>query len=117
MYSSNSGSPCVLPAKFSGVVIPFASPPTVNRFEQRAVETEIELMPLAHADDVVVLLAPQQDLDRVFGVERKVIANQRAAPRAERQVVAEALVLHQRLGDLEGVDHRAAAPDRRPPGG
>ena len=34
MYSSNSGSPCVLPAKFSGVVIPFASPPTVNRFKR-----------------------------------------------------------------------------------
>ena len=72
--------------------------------QAHAVETEVELVPLAHADDVVVLLAAQQDFDRVLGVERKVIANERAALRAERQVVADPLVLHQRLGDLERVD-------------
>ena len=74
--------------------------------QAHAVETEVELVRLAHADDVVVLLPPQQHLDRVLGVERKVIANQRAALRTERQVVADAFVLHQRFGDLEGVDHR-----------
>ena len=40
--------------------------------QAHAVETDVELVPLAHADDVVVLLPPQQDLDRVLGVERKV---------------------------------------------
>ena len=45
-----------------------------------AVETDVELVRLAHADDVVVLLASQQDLDRVLRVERKVIPDQRAAP-------------------------------------
>ena len=31
MYTSHSGSPCVLPAKLSGAVMPLPSPPTVNR--------------------------------------------------------------------------------------
>ena len=36
----------------------------------------------------------------------KVLANERAALRSERQVVAHVLVLNQRLGNLEGLDHR-----------
>ena len=85
--------------------------------QENAVEAHIELMPLSHANDVVVLLPSQQDLDGVVPVDRKVIADERAAPRAERQLVAEPLVLHQRLGDLEGVDHGPQCRDRRRRGG
>ena len=76
--------------------------------QPHAVETEVELVRLAHADDVVVLLPSQQDLDGVLRVERKVISNQRAALRAERQIVAQALVLHERFGNLERIDDRYA---------
>ena len=69
-------------------------------------------MPLAHADDVVVLLPSQQDFDRVLGVERKVIANQRTASRAERQIVAEAFVpTHGALTVAGGVLFVHAHPD------
>ena len=63
-------------------------------------------MRLAHADDVVVLLPPQEDFDRVLRVEREEVPDQRAALRAERLILAEPFVLHERLGNLERVDDR-----------
>ena len=44
---------------------------------------------------------------RVLAVERKVIADERAAARTKRQVVAHLLVLHERLGDLERLEDRS----------
>ena len=74
--------------------------------QQHAVQPKLELMGLAQSDDVVVLLPAQQNLDRVLRVEREMIANQGAALRSKRQVVAHTLVLHERFRNLERVDHR-----------
>ena len=86
----------MLPAKSrAGHALRFAA--HREPLETHAVQPDVDLVRLAHADDVVVLLAPEQNLDGVLGIQREVVANQRAALRSERQVVAHLIVLHQRL--------------------
>ena len=46
--------------KLSGAVIPFAFAADGEALQAHAIEANVDLVRLAHADHVVVLLAPQQ---------------------------------------------------------
>ena len=78
----------------------------IETLEERTVQSDFNLVRIAHADDVVVQLSSQQHLDRILTVNGKVMTNHRAALRSEGQIVARPLVLHQRFGNLVRVDER-----------
>ena len=69
-------------------------------FDADSVQPDIDLVRLAHADDVVVELPPQLNFDRVIAIQRKVVTDQRAALRSKRQVVAHLIILYQELGRI-----------------
>ena len=75
-------------------------------FEQAPIEPHIERLRPAHAHDVVLILPPQADFDQVLRVNRKVVVHGDAAARAERQVFALAIVLHDVQRNLECLDRR-----------
>ena len=87
----------------------------IEPLEQHAVQADFDLMRITHPDDVVVQLPPQKHLDGVLAIDRKMMTNHRAALRPEGKVVARALVLHQRFGNLISVDN-AAIEDRQQQG-
>ena len=57
--------------------LPFAA--DRKPFQQDAVEPDVELMRLAHANDVVVKLALELDFEEVLSVDRKLVRDGRAA--------------------------------------
>src|SRR5919108_377655 len=61
--------------------------------QQPPIEADIELLRPAHAHDVVLVLAPQADFDRVLAVDRKVMADGEAAAGSERQIFTLPIVL------------------------
>ena len=85
----------------------------IEPLEERAVQADFDLVRIAHADDVVVQLSSQQHLDGVLAIDGKVMANHRAALRPKGQIVARPFVLHQRFGDLIGVDDWRPLRDRQ----
>ena len=74
--------------------------------DQLAVEPHVELLRPAHAHQVVLILPPQPDLDRVLAVDRKLVANRDAAARSERQVFILPIVLDDVQRNLEGLERR-----------
>jgi hypothetical protein len=74
--------------------------------EQRAVQSKLNLVRIAHPDDVVVQLSAQQHFYRVLAIDGKVMANDGAALRPERKIVSRAVVLYQCLGNLVRVHDR-----------
>ena len=70
-------------------------------FEQRAIETHVDLMRLAHPDQIEIELSLQDHLDAVVAVEREVIRDRDAAARSERQFVARAIVLRESPWECE----------------
>ena len=90
--------------------MPLPSPPTVNRLMSTpSRRTSIwcgSPIPIRYRYNCRF----STTLMRVLAVERKVIANRRAAARPERQRLARPIVLDQRRGNLERVDDRI---DRR----
>ena len=81
---------------------------------QLAVDPHVELVGRGHAEDVVLPVGPQLDLDEVVAVDREVIWDGHAAPRAEREILALALVLQQEQRHVEGLEPRSGG---RQPGG
>ena len=75
-------------------------------FQQRAIEPDVDLMRLAHTDEVVVELPLELELDEIFAVHGELIIDGNAAARAERQILAHPLVLHEVALDLEDIDDR-----------
>ena len=71
-----------------------------------AIEAHFQLMREPHADEIFVKLPLQLDPDDVLAVQREMVAHREAAARAERQIVAHAVVLVPRAKDLVGVEHR-----------
>ena len=67
-------------------------------FDAHAVDPQIEVLAVAHPDDVVVDLTPQPHFEGVLAVEREVVAYRQAAARSERQVFVDAHVLLQQRG-------------------
>ena len=77
--------------------------------EQRhapAVQTDLDLLPLLESADIAVQLPPQPDSYVVLGVQREVVPERDPAARAERQVLAHALILEPQLGDDIGLGRR-----------
>ena len=74
--------------------------------EQPAVEAHLELLRPAHAHDVVLVLPAEAHLQEVLAVDGEVVPHGEAAPRAERQVLALPLVLHDVQRNLERLDAR-----------
>ena len=75
--------------------------------DQRAVQADVDLVRLAHADQVQIELAPEQHLDAVLAIQRELIGDRDATARPEGKIVARPIVLHQRGGNLERVFYRA----------
>ena len=82
--------------------LPLAS--HVEPLEQRAVQSDFNLMRITHADDVVVQLSPQEHFDAVLAIDGKMMTNHRPALRTKGKIVARPVVLHQRFRDLIRVD-------------
>ena len=80
------------------------SPPDHEALQQPAIEPHVELLRPAHAHDVVLVLPAELHPDDVFAVDREVVANCHAAARAERQILALAVVLHDVQRNLERLD-------------
>ncbi len=72
--------------------------------EQRAIESQVDLVRLAHANQVEIKLPLQDDLDRVVAVEREVIPDGGAAARPEGLALVRAVVLYPRSRYLERVN-------------
>ena len=81
--------------------------------DQRAVDPDVELMRRAHAEDVVLPVRPQLDLDEVLAVDREVIRDGHAAPRAEWQILTLAVVLPQEQRHVEGLEARSGRRQAR----
>src|SRR5437016_5386788 len=75
--------------------------------DSHAIEPDVQLLRRSHPEDVVVVGFLQTDLDAVLAVDRKVIANRETAARPEREVVADAIVLHHVERNLVRVGNRA----------
>ena len=105
----------------NGAGRPRSSPPDREALHQLAVDADVEEVLAAHAEDVVLPVGPQLDLDEVLAVDREVVGNGHAAPRAEGQVLALAVVLQQQQGHVERLErgrgrrqaHREAADGAR----
>ena len=61
--------------------------------QSRTIQTNVHLVPVAEADDVVVDVRLQLHANRVFAVDRKLVRNRDTAARSERQLLAHAAVL------------------------
>ncbi len=96
----------MLPANVYGVGLPLASPPTVNIFSRAAVEPHFEGVRPSDADDVVVELPLQPDLDDILAVHREPVAHRETAARSERQIFAGAIVLRHQFWRLIRLDDR-----------
>ena len=72
---------------------PLASASDGEALQQLSIESDIELLWPAHAHDVVLILPAQANLDAIFAVDWKVMANRDAATGSERQVFALPVVL------------------------
>ena len=77
-----------------------------QRLDERAVQANLQRVRLEHAPDATVVGPQQEDLHDVLAVHREVVLDRQPAPRAERQVVADPLVLAQVLVDLEDLRGR-----------
>ena len=72
--------------------------------QEPAVEADVELLRPAHAHDVVLVLPAEPHADDVFAVDGEVVRHGDAAARAEGQVLALAVVLHDVQGNLERLE-------------
>jgi len=72
-----------------------------------AVKTKIDLVCFVDPADIADVVGPQTDLNPILAVDRKVMANRRAAARAEREVFALLVVLEQVQRDIVGLDDGA----------
>ena len=81
-----------------------------------AVDPHVEVLGRAEAADVVGVGALQAQPDGVLAVDGKAVAHRDAPARAERQVLAEPVVLVEQQGDAVGLDarHRRGQPDGEP---
>src|SRR5688500_11723559 len=71
-----------------------------------AIQAHVEVMRRSKAENVIVELSPQANLDNVFAVDGKQMADRDAAPRPEGEVVVSLIVLRQHLRNLVGLEHR-----------
>ena len=80
--------------------------------DEGAVEAHLDAVRAPHADDVVVDHPPEPDADLVVAVEREVVPHGQAAARAERKLVAGAVVLVEQARRAVG-GRRVAGANRR----
>ena len=79
----------------------------VEQLQPQAVEADIELLADVETLDGVVVEPPSEvDPQPVLAVGRKVVAHGGAAPRSEREILAEAALLHEKGRDLVGRNRR-----------
>src|SRR5438105_5165124 len=71
--------------------------------DQRPIDPNVDLMRLAHADDVKIQLPLQKNFDFILAIEWKVITDGGAAIGPEWQGLTGSLVLDQRCRNLENV--------------
>ena len=71
---------------------------------QLAVDANVEEVLAAQAENVVLPVGPQLDLDQVLAVDREVVGNRHPAPGAEGQVLALAVVLQQQQRHVERLE-------------
>ncbi len=73
---------------------------------QLAIEPDVELLRPSHTHQVVLILAPKLDLDRVLAIDGHVVPDRNAAARSDRQVLALEIVLHDVQWNLVCREHR-----------
>ena len=77
-----------------------------EQLDALSVQADLDLVRRVQAANVVDVVGLQIDLEDVFAIDGKVVGEGGAAPRAERKVLAQAILLHQVDGDVVGLDDR-----------
>src|SRR5687767_5509984 len=72
-----------------------------------AIDPQVELLWMTHANDVVVDLPSQPHFEEILAIEREVVPDRDAASGTERHVLTDANVLLQELRDL--IDRRTGS--------
>jgi hypothetical protein len=81
--------------------------------DARAIQAYLELMRFGQTANVVIQVRAELNPDRVLSANGEVVPNDRAAARAERQLLAQSLVLRRELRHIVDVDRRPSARAER----
>src|SRR5204862_4155821 len=85
----------------------FRSSADGERAHSRPVESNLQLLRLRHATERAAVASLQLDSEDILPVEREVVPDSEASPRAERQVLTHTVALQQQGRDPIRLDDRA----------
>ena len=86
----------------TGLQRPFAFVIAAHRelLDALAVDANVDLARMLRAEDIGIAVPLQADAQRIFGVERKMMANRHAAARSQGKILAHAVVLDEELREF-----------------